>query len=948
MSKAFYWLAAVAVGLPASALVFGADNREAASDAGRALSALEKYNVVWDSPSEDWSGSMPIGNGEVGLNVWWEKGGDLQFFIARTDAWDEAGRLVKVGKVRVHLEPNPVSEGSSFVQTLSIGDGTIYFVLGEPAGQIKVGLWVDAYQPVIYVTAESRRPVEVTASIELWRTQRKQIDYSGTGYFGDPGYRHPQPAYVGPDTVITGENWKESLGGDYIGWYHHNGKSDWYELSAKHQGLEDYQGQDPLENRIFGAVVANEHDQRADERTLRSPAGLRHRFSIYVVTRQPAAPKEWLADVGKLVKDVERVDWEHRRSAHVQWWNDFWQRSWIFVSCVKDSGGEVIFEKNTHPIRFGIDQQGQNVLRGDIGRLSIINRAIADADVEKLMRVGREQSLPADFNAFVTLVQPRRVLDGSESFHPLGGLTLEAWVKPEKQEPGGGRIIDKTTPGTVNGFLLDTWPGNSVRLITAACTLVKQDCLPAGQWVHIAAVADPAAGGTFKLFLDGKKIAEERGAAEDAAKAVTRGYILQRWITACAGRGALPIKFNGSLFTVPFAGGWNGDPDWRQWGSGYWWQNTRLPYIAACAAGDFDLMQPLFRMYAGEHLKMAKYRNRHHLKTEGAFLNECAYFWGHAFNDCYGFNRPAGLPEGINELGYHRWEFTCGYELIVMMLDYYDYTLDKSFLKETLLPFADEILKFYDTWYKTDADGKIVIQPAQALETWWECTNPGPDIAGLTAVTERLLSLPSELTTVERRVMWQRLRDKMPELPKREVNGKRMLAAAVKFDKKMNIENPELYAVFPFRLVAVGRPDIELGIETLRRRTDKGNIGWRQDEIFMAYLGLAEEVREYLVGRARNKDKNSRFPAFWGPNYDWIPDQDHGGVLMKALQSMLLQSDGQKIYLLPAWPKDWDVDFKLRAPMRTTVECQYRGGKLERLQVTPAQRRDDIKMMQQN
>lgn len=44
----------------------------------------------------------------------------------------------------------------------------------------------------------------------------------------------------------------------------------------------------------------------------------------------------------------------------------------------------------------------------------------------------------------------------------------------------------------------------------------------------------------------------------------------------------------------------------------------------------------------------------------------------------------------------------------------------------------------------------------------------------------------------------------------------------------------------------------------------------------MAYLGLADEARQNLVGRARNCDKGSRFPAFWGPNFDWIPDQDNG------------------------------------------------------------------------
>ena len=88
-------------------------------------------------------------------------------------------------------------------------------------------------------------------------------------------------------------------------------------------------------------------------------------------------------------------------------------------------------------------------------------------------------------------------------------------------------------------------------------------------------------------------------APSDDSYVVSRAYNLQRFINACAGRGSYPIKFNGSIFTVPSPGS-PGDADYRRWGPGYWWQNTRLPYMSMCSSGDFDLMAPLFRMYGGE------------------------------------------------------------------------------------------------------------------------------------------------------------------------------------------------------------------------------------------------------------------------------------------------------------------------------------------------------------
>ena len=77
---------------------------------------------------------------------------------------------------------------------------------------------------------------------------------------------------------------------------------------------------------------------------------------------------------------------------------------------------------------------------------------------------------------------------------------------------------------------------------------------------------------------------------------MTQAYALQRYMAACVGRGKYPIKFNGSLFTVPHAARKLEDADFRLWGPGYWWQNTRLPYFPMCAAGDFEMMDPLFNM----------------------------------------------------------------------------------------------------------------------------------------------------------------------------------------------------------------------------------------------------------------------------------------------------------------------------------------------------------------
>jgi hypothetical protein len=57
---------------------------------------------------------------------------------------------------------------------------------------------------------------------------------------------------------------------------------------------------------------------------------------------------------------------------------------------------------------------------------------------------------------------------------------------------------------------------------------------------------------------------------------------------------------------------------------------------------------------------------------------------------------------------------------------------------------------------------------------------------------------------------------------------------------------------------------------------------------------------------------------------------------------MLMQTNEDQILLFPAWPGDWDVDFKLHAPGNTTVECSLKEGEVVRLIVHPSSREKDI------
>jgi hypothetical protein len=88
------------------------------------VNQLSSYDVIWSEPGKSSADSMPLGNGDIGLNVWTQPNGDLLFYIGKTDAWSEHPRsnvgLMKVGLVHVSLLPNPYVAGKPFVQILRI------------------------------------------------------------------------------------------------------------------------------------------------------------------------------------------------------------------------------------------------------------------------------------------------------------------------------------------------------------------------------------------------------------------------------------------------------------------------------------------------------------------------------------------------------------------------------------------------------------------------------------------------------------------------------------------------------------------------------------------------------------------------------------------------------------------------------------------------------------
>jgi len=705
---------------------------------------LDKYNVIWNSPSVDAAGSMPIGNGSVAANVWATDDGVLHFYVSRTDSWSEICRLLKISGVEIKFTPNPFQK--TFSQTLQLQQGRIHF----KAGGLSMDLFMDANQPVIWITGRSAKPIQVEAKLISWRTAPKRLE----GYEQNSAWTMqgaPFPLIESADHFVTTPEAQIS--------YHRN-ETSVVNYCLDYQGLGEFRNLvgDPLLHRTFGALLSGSTTRNGDVENAKSTAsngiefngGVSY-FQIKVATEcaQTATSADFLAKIKAIFS--QEPDLKTVANRTLAWWHQFWNRSYIEVT-----------------------------------------------------------------------------------------------------------------------------PGNN------ASPADEENC--------------------FKI---------------------TQGYALQRFMLASASRGKYPLKFNGSLFTVePKALGEPYDPDWRRWGDGYWWQNTRIPYWAMVASGDYDGMESLFHLYESV-LGICKARAKAYYNADGAYFPETISFFGSYSNSDYGWDRKPGQPANEFAADYWKYAYNQGPELVQMMLDRYKASPDKKFLREELLPMAKAVLDYFGTRFPRDSNGTLRIDPDQAIETYWYgVINDTPVVSGLHAVLPRLLRLPS--VSSRDRANWKKLLSILP--PIAVENGKIM--PAEKFNpQRNNVENPEFYAIWPFREFGVGRPGLDIAQKTFNERIEKANFGWQYDGQTAALCGLADEAQKSLISKAFNSNPKFRFPATWGPNYDWLPDQDHGSNLMLTLQSMLLQSVGDKTYTGPAWPTNWNVRFKLHALNGKLIQAGFTAGK---------------------
>lgn len=444
------------------------------------------------------------------------------------------------------------------------------------------------------------------------------------------------------------------------------------------------------------------------------------------------------------------------------------------------------------------------------------------------------------------------------------------------------------------------------------------------------------------------------GKQQDSLFQIGRNYQLFRYMLGCNAYGKYPTKFNGGLFTadpVYTNEAYNFTPDFRNWGGGTMTaQNQRLVYFPMLKSGDYDMMRSQLDYYQ-EMQHNAELRSQVYWGHKGASFTEQLENYALPNPSEYGWKRPDTYDAGMQYNAWLEYQWDTVLEFCKMMLDQYTY-IGKDITP--YIPFIESCLVFFDEHYQylakqrgrkaLDGNGDLVLFPGSACETYKMTYNANSTIAGLQVLTEQLLALPDSFLTETQRAYFTDFKDRIPPLTFREINGVTCLSPAKLWERVNNTELPQFYPVYPWGIYGVGKPDLDIAIDTWNNDPDaikfRSHVGWKQDNIFAARLGLTHEAAKLTL--LKMADSGRRFPAFWGPGFDWVPDHNWGGSGMIGMQEMLLQTNGDELLLFPAWPANWDVHFKLHAPKNTTVEVQLENGTITKLVVVPEERTKDV------
>ncbi len=441
-------------------------------------------------------------------------------------------------------------------------------------------------------------------------------------------------------------------------------------------------------------------------------------------------------------------------------------------------------------------------------------------------------------------------------------------------------------------------------------------------------------------------------------------WVYYLYLSACSMRGEYPAKFNSQI--------WVTEGDERRWGARYWWWNQGCMHSSFFAANHVELNDPLFDMRSAAFPAYEK-AARQDWGSKGIFIPETSAFNGPAelpaeiaaeirkvFLDrqapserlraiCEHRNAHESrwswqkIPTGNPSLpvGWVSHVMVAGAKTAELFWKRYEYTRDRDWLAERAYPMLKGAAEFYVHYPNlcTDENGTIHLNNTSLHEHLWGCRDCVDDLALMRGVLKTAAHAAGLLNRDEDlQERWTEIANKLAPYPTNQtpealgvLDGDQATLAqgvgpAALTRGGKGTESPRLRMAEQFDLLTLESEDDELW-QLVQSTFDAhpgtaaclvgkpGNETARHP-VIAARLGRADAIAcvlpLWLQRWQDERDTPNRLPV----TGDGITVQGYG-IFSDALQQALCQSIAPKpgaepvIHIFPAWPRDWDAQFKL-------------------------------------
>jgi len=314
---------------------------------------------------------------------------------------------------------------------------------------------------------------------------------------------------------------------------------------------------------------------------------------------------------------------------------------------------------------------------------------------------------------------------------------------------------------------------------------------------------------------------------------------------------------------------------------------------------------------------------------------------------------PAGVPNrpynGENPAG--------ALFMLALFSDYVALSGDAAFADQTLLPLAADLVEFMRLQYPQGENGRMVIAPCNAGETWQGVRDPSEMVCALRMVLPRLIAVgrtrgwKGDLVA-----QWEKMLVTVPDIPLGRFDykgdhvkpvilpGDLLVPAADmstcqayksgdKLAYQLNAQQTELYAVWPAKLVLREKVSLESATRSYQERLwPRMRNGWNLDVAFAACLGLREDVarefagcfdQTFVMSCGLARETAAVNPAKDAAGKPESPSLQGMGTGVIPVLEMLLQDYPDLLIILPCWDPKVAVRFALYSPYAGKVTVDY-------------------------